>query len=686
MLGFFDRLSRRQKQAVMVALDVGLFALTIWAAHAIREGTWRPDFRGYYWTFLAVVVLARIPIFIRLGLYRAALRYPSTKITRISVLGVALSVLAAGAVLFLLRPAYASRSAMLVLEPLLATLAVIVSREGLAQLLARHVRREQAAEPVLIYGAGVAGLQLAQSLRLGGAMRPVAFVDDDPTKWGVRLLDLDVHSSERLRPLAARHGVHTALLAAPGAEAEDRRVMLQRLEEAGLKVLEVPGILEILLGREPVDRLHAVSSADLLQRRVVLPVDSLLRGVVSGRSVMVTGAGGSIGAEICRQLAALDPAQIVLYEISETALYQIEMELGERWPQLKVAAVLGSVLDEARLVESLRRFKVDVVYHAAAYKHVPMVEQNPLEGVRTNVFGTFLAARASVRAGVHSFVLVSTDKAVRPTGVMGASKRLAELTCLMVHEQARRAPLRFARPGDAEPTRFSIVRFGNVLDSAGSLVPLLRHQIARGGPVTITHAEVTRYFMTITEAAQLVLQASALGKGGEVFLLDMGEPVKIHDLALRMIELATRGTRRKVEIRITGLRAGEKLVEELLVDQAHSRPTEHPKIFRALENGSSDEAVHEAIRTLESALQRGALAEVYATLEATVEGYRRPEKAVDVLRRGESCYSFLGNGAAAASCEAAPGTAADAAPPAAAAAPRAAATTPRPPAEITPGA
>ena len=636
----------------MVALDIGLFALTLWAAFAIREGSLRPHFRGYYWTFLAVVVCSRIPIFIRLGLYRAALRYPSTKITRISILGVGLSTLAVGAALFLLRPSFASRSALFVLEPLLATLAVIVSREMLANFLTGQVRREQAAEPVLIYGAGVAGLQLAQSLRLGGTMRPVAFVDDDPTKWGVRLVDLDVHSSERLRALASRHGVSTALLAAPGAEDEDRRVMLSRLEAAGLKVQEVPGILEILLGREPVSQLHSVSSADLLQRRVVLPNDSLLRGVVTGRTVMVTGAGGSIGAEICRQLAALEPEQIVLYEIGESALYQIEMDLGERWPDLKVSAVLGSVLDESRLVETMRRFKVETVYHAAAYKHVPMVEQNPLEGVRTNVFGTFIAARAAVRTGVHTFLLVSTDKAVRPTGVMGASKRLAELACLMVHEQARRAPLRFARPGDAQPTSFSIVRFGNVLDSAGSLVPLLRHQIARGGPVTITHTEVTRYFMTITEAAQLVLQASALGKGGEVFLLDMGEPVKIHDLALRMIELATRGTRRRVEVRIIGLRVGEKLVEELLVDQASSQPTEHPKIFKATEAGSAVEAVHDAILELESALQRGALAEVYATLEALVEGYRRPDKAVDVLRRGETCYSFEGNGVESCAAEA----------------------------------
>lgn len=647
MLGFLDRFSRRQKQAVLILMDAGLFALTLWGALAMREGSWRPNFRGYFWTFLAILLVTRIPIFIRLGLYRAALRYPSTRITRTAILGVGLSSLAVGTALFLLQPEFFSRSALLVLEPLLATLAVIASREFLAHQLARQLRRAQDAEPVLIYGAGVAGLQLAQSLALGGQLRPVAFVDDDPSKWGMQLVDLDVHPSSRLRELAQRHRVRTALLAAPGMDVEDRRAMLRRLEEAGLKVKEVPGILELLLGRQPVDRLHEVRSDDLLPRRVVLPDDSLLRGVVTGRTVMITGAGGSIGSEVCRQLAALGPAQLVLYEVSEYALYRIEMELAEGWPDLKVAAVLGSVLDEARLEETYRRFRVDAVYHAAAYKHVPLVEQNPLEGVRTNVFGTFVAARAAVRAGVSTFLFVSTDKAVRPVSVMGASKRAAELCCLMVHEQARAAALRFTRGERAAPTRFVIVRFGNVLDSAGSLVPLLRHQIARGGPVTVTHEEVTRYFMTITEAAQLVIQASALGDGGETFLLEMGEPIKVHDLAQRMIELATRGTGRSIRVQITGLRPGEKLHEELLVDPARSRPTSHPKIHMALERGLGAEPTHRALLRLEAALQKGALNEVYGVLEEMVEGYRRPERAVDVLRRGETCYSFAGNGAAA---------------------------------------
>ena len=530
---------------------------------------------------------------------------------------------------------------MLFIEPLLAALAVIGSRELLAHSLVRHHARRSEREPVLIYGAGVAGLQLAQSLRVGDHLRPVAFVDDDPSKWGMRILDLDVHPPGRLQELVERYGIVQALLAAPSTDVAERRGMLERLEAVGLRVKEVPGILEMLLGGQSVSQLHEVSSADLLPRRCVVADGDLLSRVVSGRSVMVTGAGGSIGSELCRQIAALGPKRIVLYEINEYALYRIEMELAERWPDLEVAAVLGSVLDEPRLKEVYRRFAVETVYHAAAYKHVPLVEQNPMEGVRNNVFGTFLAARAAAQCGVSDFLLVSTDKAVRPTGVMGASKRLAEQVCLMVGERARLTPLRY---GSGEPLRCSIVRFGNVLDSAGSVVPLLRRQIARGGPVTVTHRDITRYFMTITEAAQLVLQAGALAEGGEVFLLDMGRPVRVYDLAKKMVELATRGTDREIEIRITGLRPGEKLEEELLVDPEHSRPTTHPKIFKAVEDGAGLEELDAALLRLEEALQRGALDEVYAVLAATVEGYRPPAEVVDVLRRGGCAYSFAANG------------------------------------------
>jgi FlaA1/EpsC-like NDP-sugar epimerase len=364
----------------------------------------------------------------------------------------------------------------------------------------------------------------------------------------------------------------------------------------------------------------------------VLPDSQLFRQVVPGRSVLVTGAGGSIGSEVCRQVAALGPKRLVLFERSEFALYEIEMELGERFPDLEVAAVLGSVLDRERLRAIYERFEVDSVYHAAAYKHVPLVEQNPVEGIANNVFGTLTAAEVARDCGVYTFVLISTDKAVRPSNVMGASKRIAELGCLMLSE----------KDADGKPpcTRFAMVRFGNVLDSAGSVVPLFRKQIALGGPVTVTHPEVTRYFMTIPEAAQLVVQASALGEGGEVFLLDMGEPVRIRDLAERMISLATAGTNREIKIDYTGLRPGEKLVEELLVEASNSQPTGHPKIFKAVESGPPSAVVAAALVRLRKALERSDLPAVYALLEELVEGYRAPTEVNDVLERSGSSFSF----------------------------------------------
>ena len=641
-----DRLSRRQKQVILVLMDTGIFAGALYLAFLLRLDDRAMASTGAFWGMFVAVVATRVPIFIKLGLYRAVLRYPSRQLILTIFRGVALSALLISAVLYLLRVEFLARGvvprAVVFIEPLISCVAVIASREFLAYLLARFLGQDDE-QPVLIYGAGVAGMQLAQALALEGSMRPVAFVDDEPSKWGARMVDLDVRSPDQVPRLVHRYGIRVALVAAPATDAEHRRRMVERLEAAGLEVKEVPGVLDLVRGRSQIAELATVKSSDLLGRGVVDPDDELLQKVVPGRSVLVTGAGGSIGSEICRQVAALGPARLVLYEINEYALYRVEMELAEAFPGLKVAAVLGSVLDERRLEETYRRFAVDSVYHAAAYKHVPLVEQNPVEGVRNNVFGTLTAARAAVHCGVGTFLLVSTDKAVRPCNVMGASKRVAELACLMLGTQARGS--RVLRPGVAEPTRFSIVRFGNVLDSAGSVVPLFRKQIAAGGPVTVTHPDVQRYFMTIPEAAQLVVQASAMGEGGEVFLLDMGEPVRVLELAERMIELATANAHRSIPIEFTGLRPGEKLVEELLVDPERSRPTAHPKIYRAVEDGLGAEVVAAALVRMEDAMERGALALVYGLLAELVEGYEEPPEARDVLHRGGTAFSFRRVGA-----------------------------------------
>lgn len=632
-----DSLSRLQKQFILVAMDVTIFAAALWAAYAVRFSTLTPGFRGHYWLMLGTLAIIRIPVFFRTGMYHSVLRHPNSQLAFTTLKGMAISALGFGAVVYLLLLKGVPRS-ILVIEPFIATTLVIASREILAKMLRRLTERGQMAEPVLIYGAGSAGLQLAHSLRYSEDMRPVAFLDDEPSKWGMRMADLGVYPPARIPRLIEKYGIRRALLAAPSVAAEKRRQMIELLEKAGLDIQEVPNFLDLVRGEQSLADLSEVKADDLLGRSAVLPDDNLLREVVPGRSVMITGAGGSIGSELCRTVAALGPKQLVLFEISEFALYTIEMQLGELYPDLKVAAVLGTVLDEDRLEETYRRFEVDSVYHAAAYKHVPLVEQNPLEGVRNNVQGTFAAARAAVRAGVSSFLFVSTDKAVRPCNVMGASKRMAELGVLLVAEEAKHS--RFKRHGKEATTRFTIVRFGNVLDSAGSVVPLFRRQIASGGPVTVTDPEVQRYFMTIPEAAQLVVQASAMGGTGEVYLLDMGEPVRVLDLAKRMVDLATRGTGREIPITFTGLRPGEKLVEELLVDPNRSEATSHPKIFKAQEDGPDRETVSRLMSQLAQALDKSALAAVYGILETLVEGYDRPSCALDVLNRGDCCYSF----------------------------------------------
>jgi FlaA1/EpsC-like NDP-sugar epimerase len=632
-----DSLSRLQKQLILVAMDVIICAVALWTAYAVRLSTFSPEFRGHYWLLLATLAVIRIPVFFHTGMYHSVLRHPNSQVAFTTLKGMAISALGFGAVVYLLLLKGVPRS-ILIIEPFIATTLVISSRELLAKMLRRLTERGQMAEPVLIYGAGSAGLQLAHSLRYSEDMRPVAFLDDEPSKWGMRMADLGVFPTARIPRLIEKYGIRRALLAAPSVAAEKRRQMIELLKKAGLEIQQVPNFLDLVRGGHSLADLSEVKVDDLLGRCAVLPDDNLLREVVPGRSVMITGAGGSIGSELCRQVAALGPKQLVLFEISEFALYTIEMQLGELYPDLKVAAVLGTVLDEDRLEETYRRFEVDSVYHAAAYKHVPLVEQNPLEGVRNNVQGTFAAARAAVRAGVSSFLFVSTDKAVRPCNVMGASKRMAELGVLLVAEEAKQS--RFKRHGKEATTRFTIVRFGNVLDSAGSVVPLFRRQIASGGPVTVTDPEVQRYFMTIPEAAQLVVQASAMGGTGEVYLLDMGEPVRVLDLAKRMVDLATRGTGREIPITFTGLRPGEKLVEELLVDPRRSKATSHPKIFKAQEDGPDRETVSRLMSQLAQALDKSALAAVYGILETLVEGYDRPSCSLDVLNRGDFCYSF----------------------------------------------
>lgn len=494
-----------------------------------------------------------------------------------------------------------------------------------SRIMARFVLRHRQiiltpTKNILIYGAGSAGIALFNSLRNHAYKRVVGFVEDDPLLVGGRIAGVKVYSSQELARVIPKRQVQKVLLALPSITRSERRQIIEKLEPLMVKVQSVPPIEELVNGRLKISDIQEVDIMDLLGRDPVPPIPHFLKANIEQKVVMVTGAGGSIGSELCRQIIKLNPKLLILLELSEYALYAIEQELKAAAPDLCIIPSLGSVLHQAKLEQLMRNYQVDTVYHAAAYKHVPLVEVNPFVGLMNNSVGTYRCAKAAQNSGVETFVLISTDKAVRPTNVMGASKRIAELACQALAAQP-----------DCK-TQFSLVRFGNVLGSSGSVVPLFRKQIAEGLPITVTHPEVTRYFMTIPEAAQLVIQAGAMGKGGDVFLLDMGEPVKIVDLAKRMIFLSGLTPREPgtehgdIDIVFSGLRNGEKLYEELLLDDANGERTEHSLIVRAVEKQYGLEEVETLLQLItNNARDLHGLDEILTQLEHYVDGYHRSQ-------------------------------------------------------------
>jgi FlaA1/EpsC-like NDP-sugar epimerase len=475
---------------------------------------------------------------------------------------------------------------------------------------------------VVIYGAGSAGVQLASALAHGRDFRPVAFIDDDKLLHRRKINGLRIYPLSSLSYLIERHQASDVLLAMPSAKRARISELIRLLEPYAVHVMSMPGLSDIAQGRVTVDALQEVDIGDILGRNPVAPDQSLLHASISGKVVMVTGAGGSIGSELCRQIVQLQPLALILFESSEFALYAIEKELNHLLTKTKgsrhieIITVLGSVTNTKRIENVCRAFKIQTIYHAAAYKHVPMVEKNPGEAIWNNIFGTFRAARAAINAEVELFVLISTDKAVRPTNTMGATKRFAELILQALSLDT----------GHKHQTRFTMVRFGNVLGSSGSVMPLFREQIARGGPVTVTDARIIRYFMTIPEASQLVIQAGALGQGGDVFVLDMGDPIRILDLAKRMIHLSGLEIRDgdhpsgEIEISFTGLRPGEKLYEELLIGDNVSE-TSHPRIMRAEEQIIPWVELEKMLETLEKATRDDDFERVRDVLKCAVSGF-----------------------------------------------------------------
>ena len=558
--------------------DAVAAAIVWYLAYWLRFNTEIPQFNipNMLGAMLWVVPLQAL-IFFGSGMYRGMWRYASVPDLQRIAIAVGLSTLMIALVLLLLphQEPPVPRSVIL-LDPILLILFLGGSRLSYRVWKERRLRNVLGSPgmPVVILGAGDAAADLLKNLARAGDWRVLGLFDDNPAKRGRQIQGVNVLGTlDDLIDLSPRLGLERAIIAMPGSH-QARRRALEICRRAGVQALTVPSYQDLMSGKITVSQVRNIELDDLLGRDPVLLDESRLHQWIRGRSIFVTGAGGSIGSELCRQIARFEPAQLVLYEHSEFALYRMEQEFAEQYPGIELNCVIGDVKNAARVAEALAAYRPQLVFHAAAYKHVPMMEEgNAWEAIQNNVLGTWRVAEAAIAHGVEKFVLVSTDKAVNPTNVMGASKRLAEIVCQGL--QAARA------------TRFVVVRFGNVLGSAGSVVPKFREQIARGGPITVTHPEITRYFMSIPEAAQLVLQAGFMGTGGEIFVLDMGEPVKIVDLARELIRLSGYAEA-DIGIEFTGLRPGEKLYEELLADGEHTLPTPHPKLRIAKSRATPD--------------------------------------------------------------------------------------------------
>ena len=621
-------LSRVTKRIVALLVDMSLCVLTVWLAYYLRLGMF-VSLSGNALVAAVVSVSLALPVFIVSGLYRAIFRYSGWPAQLTVARAVGIYGLIYAAIFTAIGLAGVPRTVGII-QPILLLLFVGASRT-LARLWLgdqyQNILKRAARPKVLIYGAGRTGRQLAAAMANSHEMQVVGFLDDDDRLHGHVLNGQPIYGTADLPNLVLTFNISDVLLAMPSIGRKRRNEILSDMRSAHVSVRTLPSVTDLAQGKVSISDLRELDIDDLLGREPVIPNHILLSKNIVNKIVLVTGAGGSIGSELCRQILSVGPESLLLIEQTEFALYAIHQELEEKLAdsKTKLVPLLASVQDDQRMHEIMSTWKPDTVYHAAAYKHVPLVEHNPAEGIKNNVLGTLKAAKAAAENGVADFVLVSTDKAVRPTNIMGASKRLAEMVL-----QALAANQSFSKGS----TKFAMVRFGNVLGSSGSVVPKFRQQIRDGGPITLTHPEITRYFMTVPESAQLVIQAGAMAKGGDVFVLDMGESVKIMDLARRMIELSgltfkdDQNPDGDIGIEVTGLRPGEKLYEELLIGD-NPKPTSHPRIMKANEDFIPWSDLEAKLGSLEVALNVNDVSLIRAMMQQLVAGYTPSDAIVD---------------------------------------------------------
>lgn len=620
--------SRTLKRVMMMLADGVMIVMALSFSFSLLDKDFFDQDQRFYF-YLAIATTLSIVMFSRIGLYRALVLYMGLQSGFVVLQGVTITTCLLGAAYFFSQTPQSIDYSLLSIFWMIALLFIGGSRFVAKVMLQNLIQNFRPKEPVIIYGAGSSGMQLVVALQNGDQYLPVAFVDDSHRMLGNTVHGIRVYSPNSLFELIESHSVRQILLAIPSATHAERKEILNRLEHLPVHVKTVPDLFDMVSGKVGVDEVRDIDIEDLLGRDIVPPNPELLGACITGQSVMITGAGGSIGSELCRQIVNINPARLILLDSFEYGLYEIENELREtlksieNGDKIEIIALLGSVCNRAQMENAIKSFGVDTVYHVAAYKQVPMVEKNIVEGAQNNILGTLISAQAAQKYQVGNFVLISTDKAVRPTNFMGATKRFAEQ---VLQAMAQRGSC----------TKFSMVRFGNVLGSSGSVVPLFRRQISAGGPVTVTHPEVTRYFMTVQEAAQLVIQAGSMATGGDVFVLDMHEPIRIVDLAKKMVHLMgydikdDNSYRGDIAIEYTGLRPGEKLYEELLIGESVTG-TEHPKIMRAEEETLSWETLEPLLNRLERACQQIDLHEIRAVLMEAVDGFEPKVEASDPL-------------------------------------------------------